>query len=405
MEKLILSEIKGPTADDGEAEIVERKGLGHPDTICDILAEELSRSLCRLYLDQFGTILHHNVDKILLSGGASQPRFGGGEITAPIEIFLVGRATQEHEGVSLPLEELADQTVRGWFARNIPELHPMRDLKIHCLWRPTSADLTDLFARSKGSRGALSNDTSMGVGFAPFSPLESLVLAVEREINAPWTKKRHPEYGSDVKAMGTRHGDRMRLTVPCAFVDRYVSDEGDYIEKKLRLISLIRQWTMPFSPVETEVEVNTADGDHSPYLTVTGTSAEAGDDGEVGRGNRANGLITPYRPMTLEAFAGKNPVNHTGKLYQIAAQRIADRLAAQGDVLSAECFLVSQIGKPIREPYLVDVRLKTSHGRKVHSFQRLVSSVVGQELERLGELWKEYLLPSSPPVEFAMNRF
>ena len=53
------------------------------------------------------------------------------------------------------------------------------------------------------------------------------------------------------------------------------------------------------------------------YLTVTGLSAEQGDDGEVGRGNRVNGLITPSRAMSLEAAAGKNAVAHVGKLYNL----------------------------------------------------------------------------------------
>lgn len=34
-------------------EIVERKGLGHPDMICDALAETLSRNLCHASRTQF----------------------------------------------------------------------------------------------------------------------------------------------------------------------------------------------------------------------------------------------------------------------------------------------------------------------------------------------------------------
>ncbi len=84
------------------------------------------------------------------------------------------------------------------------------------------------------------------------------------------------------------------------------------------------------------------------FLTVTGTSAEAGDDGEVGRGNRTCGLITPYRSITLEAAAGKNPVSHVGKLYNLVASRIAAAITAEiPDVPDAACVLVSQIGRPV----------------------------------------------------------
>ena len=67
--------------DDG-VKVVERKGIG-PDTICDALAETLSRNLCREYRRCFGAILHHNVDKALLCGGRSTPAFGGGSVLAP----------------------------------------------------------------------------------------------------------------------------------------------------------------------------------------------------------------------------------------------------------------------------------------------------------------------------------
>ena len=63
--------LEAPSPESLPFEIVERKGLGHPDTICDALTENLSRALSRVYLERFGAILHHNVDKVLLCGGAA----------------------------------------------------------------------------------------------------------------------------------------------------------------------------------------------------------------------------------------------------------------------------------------------------------------------------------------------
>ena len=57
------------------------------------------------------------------------------------------------------------------------------------------------------------------------------------------------------------------------------------------------------------------------YLTVLGTSADGADGGQVGRGNRVNGLISLHRPMSTEAAAGKNPVSHVGKIYNLLAHR------------------------------------------------------------------------------------
>src|SRR5512135_1369163 len=107
---LVATALTSMPAHELPVEIVERKGLGHPDTICDALAEEFSRALCRYYVDGFGAVLHHNVDKALLFGGATRPAFGGGEMLAPIEIYLAGRATEEFRGSHIPIGELADRS-------------------------------------------------------------------------------------------------------------------------------------------------------------------------------------------------------------------------------------------------------------------------------------------------------
>jgi len=124
---------------------------------------------------------------------------------------------------------------------------------------------------------------------------------------------------------------------------------------------MVRETANGVMRLGTTVEINAADGQStdSAYITVTGTSAEAGDDGEAGRGNRVNGLITPYRPMTMESVAGKNPVNHVGKLYNIAAGLIAEVIARElPEVAAAECYLVSRIGHPIDDPQAADVRIQ-----------------------------------------------
>src|SRR6266567_5111723 len=95
-----------PLQSTDDVEIVERKGIGHPDTICDALAESLSRNLCREYQRRFGRVLHHNVDKALLCGGRALPAFGGGGVTEPIRISLAGRATSTLGGEVVPIEDI-----------------------------------------------------------------------------------------------------------------------------------------------------------------------------------------------------------------------------------------------------------------------------------------------------------
>jgi S-adenosylmethionine synthetase len=104
----------GPWAGTRPVEIVERKGLGHPDTICDMLSEQLSVALSRKYLDEFGLVLHHNVDKALLAAGRAEPAFGGGRIVEPIDIYLAGRVTTEVRGKIVPVRTLAEETATAW---------------------------------------------------------------------------------------------------------------------------------------------------------------------------------------------------------------------------------------------------------------------------------------------------
>jgi S-adenosylmethionine synthetase len=349
---------KSPTPSEQPLEVVERKGLGHPDTICDAVAEQVSRRLCQYYLEHFGRILHHNVDKILLCGGSSRATFGGGEVNEPIELYLAGRATAAVRGQRVPVAELAVEACRDWLRANLPELDLERHVKIIPRLRPGSRDLTELFLR--GGETPLANDTSLGVGFAPLTELEQTVLTVERVLSNTATRTRFPAIGSDIKVMGVRTHDHVELTIGCAFVGRHVAGLAAYVRAKETVRTLALEAASSSTRMAVNAVVNAADNlsQGEVFLTVTGTSAEAGDDGEVGRGNRANGLITPYRPMTLEAAAGKNPVNHVGKLYNLVARQIAENLIARlPGVSDATCVLVSRIGQSVQEPRAVDLQL------------------------------------------------
>jgi S-adenosylmethionine synthetase len=381
----LLIRAMGPLPGDQPVEVVECKGRGHPDTVCDGIAEQVSRSLCQYYQEHFGQILHHNVDKVLLVGGASCARFGGGEVTEPIEIYLAGRATHELRGERIPVAELAVEACRTWLRQNLRYLDVDRHVRIVSRIRPGSSDLTGLFARERTR--PLANDTSCGVGFAPFSELEKAVLCVERALRKSEVKQQQPALGEDIKIMGVRLHDQITLTVGCAFVARHVENLAAYRVAKQAVQELVLKSAREASALPTSAVVNAGDDLERGqiFLTVVGTSAESGDDGEVGRGNRACGLITPYRPMTLEAAAGKNPVNHVGKLYNVVAGRIASALAASApEVRGVSCLLVSQIGRAVDDPHVVD--LGFAGGDRDQAFHARAKSVVCDQLQRLPEL-------------------
>jgi S-adenosylmethionine synthetase len=388
--ELVVQGLVGPPVEERAVEIVERKGRGHPDTICDALAEELSLALSRFYIDRAGGILHHNVDKVLLFGGAAEPHFGAGRVEQPIEIYLCGRATADCDGTPVPIEELAVDGSRRWLRENLHALDPDAQVRIHPLVRPGSSDLVELYRRQRDRARWLANDTSCGVGYAPLSELETVALRVEQALTKREATTAHPEVGEDVKVMGVRHGDAIQLTVACAFVGRHLRDLADYEAGKAALAERAAAVARLHTRRSVGVAVNTADDParESIYLTVTGTSAESGDDGEAGRGNRVNGLISPYRPMTMESVAGKNPVTHVGKLYNVIAGLLAEEIVAElPGAVEVTCHLVSQIGRPVDDPQLVDVRLRTDDPGVLDPAR--IEPIVRRHLSRADSLWKD----------------
>lgn len=393
--QILVAAQEGPSTGRRPVEIVERKGTGHPDTICDMLSEQLSVALSKYYLEHFGLVLHHNVDKALLAAGRSRPVFGGGQILEPMDIFLAGRATHDVRGKVVPVRELAEASATAWLRHNMHALDPATAVRLHCLVRPDSPDLVDLFLRQRDQGVFLANDTSCGAGFAPLTELERVVLAVERRLNAAAFKTERPESGEDIKVMGVREGDNISLTVSCAFVGRFLKTMAAYGDAKAQLELAVRETVRNTIDKDIAVRINAADdmATGSVFLTVSGTSAETGDDGQTGRGNRANGLITPCRPMTLEAMAGKNPVTHVGKLYNAAASRLAAAIVAEvSGITEAECFLVSQIGAAINRPRIAHLRVWCREGGLDSDTEDHTRAVAEREIAGIPSLWKSFLI-------------
>ncbi len=379
-----------------EVEVVERKGLGHPDTLIDGIMENISVELSKLYLKEFGRILHHNVDKGQIVGGKASPAFGGGKVLEPIYILLSGRATEEVEGIEFPVQEIALKTAKNYLKRAVRNLDIEADVTIESRIRPGSKDLVELFLRNTGI--PLANDTSFGVGFAPLSPLETVVMEVEKYLNSDEYKSKNLFVGEDIKVMGLREGNKIKLTIAMAFIDKHVQNIDDYVAYKQKVKKDVEKKISELTDLEFEVYINTGDDEKngSVYITVTGTSSEAGDDGSVGRGNRSNGLITPLRLMTLEAAAGKNPVNHVGKLYSVLAFKIAEKINQELESYEIEDIsvtLLSQIGKPINEPKMAYIELIGEDAKK--SFSK-AQYVVEKELEDIETITKEIIERKHP---------
>jgi S-adenosylmethionine synthetase len=376
--------------EDQQVELVERKGLGHPDSIADGVSESVSRALSRLYLDEFGKILHHNTDETQVVGGASEPKFGGGKVTKPVYMLLVGRATTEVNGEKLPYRDVAIEAARKYVRSVCSHVDVDRQVEFDCRIGQGSVDLRGVFDQ----KAVLANDTSFGVGFAPLSDTERLVLECERFLTLK-LKKKLPALGEDVKVMGYRQGGKIRLTVAAALVDKEVDDADSYRnvcdEVRDKLVDVAAKLTRR----EVAIDVNTADDPELGryYLTVTGCSMEAGDDGSVGRGNRANGLITPCRPMSLEASAGKNPVNHVGKIYNILGNMVANEIVQQtgGDVKEVHVRILSQIGKPVDQPQVASVQILPADGVKLATVKPRAEEIARAAFDEIDTIPRQLL--------------
>lgn len=408
MRNIVIEELKASEVYRQKVEVVERKGLGHPDYICDAIMEQISVNLSQKYLDTFGTVLHHNIDKGMLIAGEVEGKFGGGRIVSPMRLIFGDRATFEAQGIEIDVPELAVNTAKEWFSENL-RFVDAENLLYQVELKRGSAELTDIFTRGGEILGA--NDTSAAVGYAPLSPTERLVFECERHLNSRKFKKEYPESGEDIKVMGLRHKEDTHLTVAMPLVDRYVESEEDYFKKKIELHDEMERFAAGFAEearVEFEacmclkptVSLNTLDmpgrGMHGIYTTVTGTSAEDADCGQVGRGNRVNGIIPLNRPVSSEAAAGKNPVSHIGKIYNLLSHRIASRIYNQvPDVSEVYVWLLSEIGTPIDQPQIATAQLIMKKGFS-SDVEKEATEVIEKELENIQAFTMELVAGKCP---------
>ncbi len=375
-----------------DIEIVERKGIGHPDSVSDGIAESVSRALSKYYLKEYGKILHHNTDQVEVVGGQSAPTFGGGKVLEPTYILLSGRATTKVGNDRIPFKSIAVKATKEYLQDNFKHLDMDTDVMIDCRIGHGSVDLTEIYDTSK----LRANDTSFGVGFAPYSDTERLVYETEKYLNGKEFKAKLPAIGYDIKVMGFRQKDTINLTVAAAYVDKFVKDDPEYYSVKEELREHITKHATGLTDKPVNIFINTADEEDGKgtghYLTVTGLSMENGDDGSVGRGNRVTGLITPYRPMSMEAAAGKNPVTHVGKLYNVLSNLIAQDVVKEhgDDVQEVHVRIVSQIGRRIDDPHVASLQVIYADNVDPSKIKNNIRRIADARLENISELTKMF---------------
>jgi S-adenosylmethionine synthetase len=365
-------------------ELVERKGLGHPDTICDALMEHVAVELAQAYLKTYGRVLHFNADKGLLIAGRTDCRPGGGRVVSPMRLVMGDRATYQWRRRRLPVKAIVQRAAFTWFEQHLPHVDAARHLTYQVELKPASSELQSI---TEHRGGPVANDTSASVGYAPLTPTERLVLQVERFLNSPSFKRDYPDTGQDVKVLALRNERDVELTVAMPFLAPSIRTESQYFARKRAALKTIREFaSQQAGPgLSTRVELNRLDrrgaGPAGMYLSLLGTSADGSDSGEVGRGNRVCGVISLRRPASAEAAAGKNPVTHPGKIYNVLAQVLAEQIHQRVRGLrEVTVWLTSQIGRPVSSPHSVAVEVSLSHGASMQTIEPMIRRQVHQAL-------------------------
>lgn len=367
-------------------EFVERKGIGHPDSLCDGIAEEISIEYSKWCQRHYGVYLHHNFDKVQLVAGNTFVAYGTGEMRKPIRIQIAGRGVAEYLGMPVPLPNIAIAATKQFIQRTMKHLRPDEHMRISCYAGEGAYELQQVVDRVRA------NDTSFGVAHWPRSVLEDVVYNTTQFINTrllEWLP-----IGEDVKVMGLRNGNEISLTVSVPFLARSIGNVNMYKSNKEVVEHLIRSYSAAWTGGHVNVTVNAADdlSCDAVYLTLTGTSAEMGDDGAVGRGNRVNGVIAPFHSASLEAACGKNPISHVGKLYNVLALLIAkDVVAHVPTVRAVTIYLLSQIGAPLDQPLNATAVIHPVHGSLTAATAYDVQEMLDGHLAGIGKLHDQIL--------------
>ncbi|MBL7066075.1 MAG: methionine adenosyltransferase [Anaerolineae bacterium] len=378
---IMVVEATGQFIEDVPVEIVERKGIGHPDSLCDGIAERISVEYTRWCQENLGTLLHHNFDKVQLVAGEVKVGYGGGYVLKPIHVQIAGRGTPAFQGHKVPMDDIAIQAAKQHVRETMRYLDPDRHMVIDSYAGRGAEELQYVVDH------VTANDTSFGVSHWPRSGLEYAVYETAQYIN----HRLIDEFplGEDVKVMGLRRNSELTLTVALPFIATRIGDATEYLEVKRAAEAAIQEYASKLDHRKVTVMVNTADNvaNGAVYLTLTGTSAEMGDDGAVGRGNRVNGVIAPFRSASLEAACGKNPISHVGKVYNVlallAAQDIVRRVST---VREATVYILSQIGAPLDQPLVATALVRPTNGPLTPSIQADVEGVLDEHLAQVNSI-------------------
>lgn len=360
-------------------EMVERKGVGHPDTLADGIAELASIRYAEFCLREFGTVLHHNLDKVAVLGGRAAFGPADGAYDRPVRVVFGGRASTSFGGREIPVRDIlqnaATEQLRaalpGYDRITLDLMHETTNSSKFAHWFAPRGpeDLPELTE-------VRSNDTALLVATAPRTTAETIALLTEA-----WFR-RETWAGSDIKALVVRVDKSIFVTVCVPALTGHLRTAAEFDTEVNRVggelaVELAKR--LPGAGPDNMVICNPRRSStrqeplSHQYVTVSGSAIDFGEDGLVGRGISRSGLITPGQQAGNEATFGKNPAYHVGKVGGWLVDEAAQTLA--GAAGPCRVAVMWRNGDPYPEPAHVEVTIRPG-GINTAEAEELVRNVL-----------------------------
>jgi len=384
----ILIKSKLVSMDKRPFEVVERKGIGHPDTLADGIAESISIDYSNYCKQKFGVILHHNLDKTMLIGGSGKFGFGVGKMIEPWRLIFNGRLSEKFGNKRIDTKTIQVESAKRFLRRAVPYLDLDKWLEFHFYTSTYSKNPAWFSPKTisdvPDAKNPRANDTSVITGYWPLSVTEKLVLSLEKYFYKDNGNPKFNYIGQDIKIMAIRKKQNLELTMCVPTICSKIKNYNSYKEKigKIKKDLYIRAMEKTDGDYNIKLYINSQDEmiknkekGRGFYFVISGSALDSGEEGAVGRGNKSRGVIPSMRMYGMEAICGKNPVYHVGKVYtyfvDLIAKNISEKLDCEVNVM-----LVSQNGDPLYEPH--NIYVETSEKRS----SKLVKDIILRELEK-----------------------
>lgn len=375
-------------------EIVERKGIGHPDTLADKLAEECSRAYSKYCIDNYGCVLHHNIDKLYI--GAGLFKYENNEIKKyqNIVVNLNGRVSNTMNGKMIDLEEIFVPVIKRYLKSVLPKLDVDNDLDINI--NCTQNTKRDYWYSPRNlddvpdSKSVTAGDTALCIAYGGLTLCESLSLDIERLFYTfneyGYMTPKYNDIGQDIKIMISRIEKKIDITMCIPVLKGYYNNDEEFDNIIKKYESIVKEYIdslkLEKQGYNTTIHVNYKDdGTIDKYTLCIGTCAECGEEGIVGRGNNSQGFIASLRPHSVEASCGKNIRYHTGRAVDYMSRKAVERIYNE---LGIKCILyaLTRNRNSLFEPYVFYLSIEKDIDKK------LINKIISEEFN------EKYLLNS-----------